>query len=101
MGLYLEVGIPSPNPVRRSRELGHEISARELAVELGPQLDALAELGCSHTRLYIGDRHDRFRMDTPWDLQVAASVAVIRQLTPLLKERGIRTAIETHADADR
>jgi sugar phosphate isomerase/epimerase len=98
MGLYLEVGLPSPNPVRRSRELGREVSPRELAVELGPLLGALAELGCTHGRLYIGDRHDRFRMDTPWDVQVAASVTVIRQLTPLLKERGIRTAIETHAD---
>ncbi len=98
MGLYLEVGLPSPNPVRRSREIGSEVSPAELAVELGSHLDALRELGCAHARLYIGDRHDRFRMDTPWDLQIAASLAVIRHLTPLLKERGIRLAIETHGD---
>jgi 3-oxoisoapionate decarboxylase len=98
MGLYLEVGLPSPNPVRRSREIGREVTPRERAVELAPQLDALVELGCAHARLYIGDRHDRFRTDTPWDLQIAASLAVIRQLTPRLKERGIRLAIETHAD---
>jgi sugar phosphate isomerase/epimerase len=98
MGLYLEVGLPSPNPVRRSRELGREVAARDLAHELEPRVDALAELGCRHTRLYVGDRHDRFRLDTPWDVQVTATVEVIRHLTPRLKERGIRVAVETHAD---
>jgi 3-oxoisoapionate decarboxylase len=98
MGLYLEVGLPSPNPVRRSRELGREVSTRDLARELEPSVDALAELGCSHARLYIGDRHDRFRLDTPWDVQVAATIGVIHHLTHRLKERGIRVAIETHAD---
>jgi 3-oxoisoapionate decarboxylase len=98
MELYLEVGLRSPNPVRRSRELDREISAAEFARELGPQIDALAELGCRHTRLYVGDRHDRFRQDTPWELQVAATVDVIGRLTPRLKERGIRLAIENHAD---
>jgi sugar phosphate isomerase/epimerase len=98
LGLYLEVGLPSPNPVRRSRELEREVSPRERAVEIGPQIDALRELGCTHARMYIGDRHDRFRTDTPWDLQIAASVEVIRQVSPGLKERGIRLAIETHAD---
>src|SRR5947207_11214207 len=29
MGLYLEVGLPSPNPVRRSRELGRTGAASE------------------------------------------------------------------------
>ncbi|MGP0062960.1 MAG: sugar phosphate isomerase/epimerase family protein [Isosphaeraceae bacterium] len=98
MGLYIEVGLPSPNPVRRSRELGHDIAPRELARELEPQVDALAHLECAHARLYVGDRHDRFRMDTPWDVQVASTVEVIHYLTPMLKERGIRLAIETHAD---
>jgi sugar phosphate isomerase/epimerase len=98
LGLYLEVGLPCPNPVRRSRELEREVSPRELADELVPQIDALAELGCTHARLYIGDRHDRFRIDTPWNLQIAASVAVLRLIAPHLKERGIRPAIETHAD---
>src|SRR6184192_4299169 len=93
MGLYLEVGLPSPNPVRRSRELGRSVSARELAYEMEPRVEALAALGCRHARAYVGDRHDRFRTDTPWNDQIAATVAVIGHLTPRLKERGIRMAI--------
>src|SRR5262249_54813630 len=40
MGLYVEVGMPSPNPVRRSRELGRGVEPRELARELEPQVEA-------------------------------------------------------------
>ncbi len=98
MGLYLEVGLPCPNPVRRSRELQHEVSAADWARDLVRQVDALTVLGCDHARLYVGDRHDRFRLDTPWNVQVDATIDVLRQLTPRLKDRGIRVAIETHAD---
>jgi sugar phosphate isomerase/epimerase len=98
LGLYLEVGLPSPNPVRRSRELGRHVSPLELARELGPGVEALAALGCRQARAYVGDRHDRFRSDTSWDLQIAATVDVIGLLTPRLREQGIRLAIETHAD---
>ena len=56
-------------------------------------------LGCRHARIYVGDRHDRFRVDTPWDVQIAATLEVIREPdSDRLKERGIRVAIETHAD---
>jgi sugar phosphate isomerase/epimerase len=84
--------------VRRSRELGRLVTPAERARELVPHVDALAALGCRHARLYIGDRHDRFRTDAPWHDQVAATVSVIHELTPRLKDRGIRLAIETHAD---
>jgi sugar phosphate isomerase/epimerase len=98
LGLYLEVGLPSPNPVRRSRELGRGVEPRERAQELEPHVAALAALGCRHARVYIGDRHDRFRTDTPWSVQIGGTVAVIQHLTPQLKDLGIRLAIETHAD---
>jgi len=98
MGLYLEVGLPSPNPVRRSRELGRTVEPVELARELGPQAEAAATLGCRHARVYVGDRHDRFRTDCPWVAQIQATVEVLRHLTPRLKELGLRIAIETHAD---
>jgi sugar phosphate isomerase/epimerase len=98
LGLYLEVGLPSPNPVRRGRERGRRVSPSELARELEPLVDALATLGCRHARAYVGDRHDRFRTDTPWDLQMASTIEVLGHLTPRLKERGVRLAIETHAD---
>jgi sugar phosphate isomerase/epimerase len=98
MGLYLEAGLPSPNPVRYARETGIAVSPAEMSDLLVRHVDGLAALGCRHARLYVGDRHDRFRTDTPWDAQVAATLQVLRALTPRLKEHGIRLAIETHAD---
>jgi sugar phosphate isomerase/epimerase len=98
LGLYLEVGLPSPNPIRRSRELGRRIDSFEHARALAPHVEALAALGCHHGRVYIGDRHDRFRNEFPWAVQIEATVEVIRQLTPQLKDLRIRVAIETHAD---
>ena len=98
LGLYVEAGIPSPNPVRRSRELERPVSIREMADFLTPCVEGLATLGCRHARAYIGDRHDRFRTDTPWDEQLAASLEVIHEITPVLKRCGLRLALETHAD---
>src|SRR5437764_14986371 len=42
MGLYLEVGLASPNPVRRSRGLGGGVTPAERALELEPQVAVLA-----------------------------------------------------------
>jgi len=98
MGLYLEVGLPSPNPARRSRDVGKRVEPAELARELGPHVEAVALLGCRHARAYVGDRHDRFRTDSPWIGQIKATVEVLKQLTPRLKDLGLRIAIETHAD---
>jgi sugar phosphate isomerase/epimerase len=98
MGLYVEVGIPSPNPVRRSRLEDRVIEPPEHARELRRHLEAVAALGCHHARAYIGDRHDRFRTDTRWEAQKAASLEVLRQLAPVLRDLKLRVAIETHAD---
>jgi sugar phosphate isomerase/epimerase len=98
MGLYVEVGLPSPNPVRRARELGRAVDPDEMAREIAPQVEAAAALGCRHVRVYVGDRHDRFRIDVPWSRQVEATIAVIDRLTPQLKDLRLRLAIETHAD---
>src|SRR5262249_32743600 len=77
MGLYLEVGLPSPNPVRRARELGSAVTPADWARALEPAVEAVSALGCRHARVYVGDRHDRFRTDTSWDVQIDATVAVI------------------------
>jgi sugar phosphate isomerase/epimerase len=98
MGLYLEVGITSPNPVRRSRLEDRTVSTEEHAGDLQRQLEAVAALGCRHVRAYVGDRHDRFRTDVRWDEQRARTLAVLKGLTPCLRDLGIRVAIETHAD---
>jgi sugar phosphate isomerase/epimerase len=98
MGLYLELGLPSPNPVRRARELCRSVEPAERAAEIAPQIEALAMLGCRQARVYVGDRHDRFRTDVPWRAQIDATIEVLRHLTPRLRDLGIRLAIETHAD---
>lgn len=98
MRLYLEVGIPSPNPVRRSRVEDRSIDAAEHAHDLLRQIEAIAALGCRHARAYIGDRHDRFRTDTRWEVQKAATFEVLKILTPALRDMRIRIALETHAD---
>jgi 3-oxoisoapionate decarboxylase len=97
-GLYLEVGLPSPNPIRRGRELGHAVSAAEHARALEAQLEAVAALDCRYARAYVGDRHDRFRSDVSWPDQVAATIEVLRLLTPRLLALRLTMAIETHAD---
>jgi 3-oxoisoapionate decarboxylase len=98
LSLYVEVGLSSPNPARRARELGRPVEPAELARELEPQVEAVALLGCRHARAYVGDRHDRFRTDTPWKAQVAATVEVIKRLGDQLQGLGLKIAIETHAD---
>jgi sugar phosphate isomerase/epimerase len=98
LGLFLEVGLPSPNPVRRARELGRPVTTREHVRELMPHLEAVAALGCRHARAYVGDRHDRFRSDVSWPAQVDATREVLVLLTPRLLELNLKMAIETHAD---
>lgn len=98
LGLYLEVGLPSPNPVRRSRAEGRTVSAAEHAGDLARHVDAVAALGCRHARVYVGDRHDRFRTDTRWPQQVSATAEVLRRLAPRLRDLGMKVAVENHAD---
>ena len=96
-GLYLEVGLPSPNPIRRARELGRA-SRRPSTPGARAHLEAVAALDCRHARAYVGDRHDRFRSDVSWADQVAATLEVLHLLTPRLLELHLTMAIETHAD---
>lgn len=98
LGLALEIGLPSPNPIRRGRELGRPLAPVEHADWLRPHVEAVALLGCRSARAYVGDRHDRFLSDIAWADQISATAEVLRLLRPLLRDAGIRVAIETHAD---
>jgi 3-oxoisoapionate decarboxylase len=98
MGLYLEVGLSSPNPVRQSRSEGRNVDAAEHARTLVRQVEAVAALGCRQARAYVGDRHDRFRTDVDWGTQLAATLEVLRALAPCLSANNVRIALETHAD---
>lgn len=98
-GLALEVGIPPLNPARRSRIEGRAVSPAEHAADLIRQVEAVAALGCRHARVYLGDRHDRFRDDSPWADQLRSSRDVLERLVPALRHHSVALAIETHADA--
>jgi 3-oxoisoapionate decarboxylase len=98
-GLALELGLPSPNPTRRSRLGESAKSAAEHAEDLSRHVEAVAILGCRHARVYLGDRHDRFRTDVSWKVQLDASTDVLKRLEPALRDHGVALAIETHADA--
>jgi sugar phosphate isomerase/epimerase len=98
-GLALEIGLPSPNPARQSRIAGRSIAADDHAKDLIPHVVAVAHLGCRHARVYLGDRHDRFRLDSRWTEQLDASLATLKRLEPTLRDQGVTLAIETHADA--
>ena len=88
MGLYLEVGLPSPNPVRRRANSGERsrrgswpaswnrrsMRWRTWAAVTPGSTSAIATTDSAR--------------DTPWNVQVAATLEVIRDLTPRLKERG-------------
>ena len=97
-GLALEVGLPSLNPARRSRIEGRSIGVEEHARDLIRHVEAVAVLGVRHARVYLGDRHDRFRTDIGWREQLDASIDVAKRLESALREHGLALAIETHAD---
>ena len=97
-GLALEVGLPTLNPARRSRIEGRAIDAAEQARDLIRQIEAVAVLGVPHARVYLGDRHDRFRTDVGWRAQMDASIEVAKRLEPTLRDNHVALAIETHAD---
>lgn len=99
LGLYLEIGVPSPNPSRCLARDAEPLDPRAHAAALAPRLEAVATLGCRHTRVFLGNRHDRFRREPSWAAQLEATREVLLHLRPLLKSMGVRLALETHADA--
>lgn len=98
LGLYLEVGIPSPNPFGSLSPPGAPPEAEARARWFRPHLEAVSVLGLPHARAFVGNRHDRFRRDVPWISQCEASRATLRALRSDLRGLGIRIALETHAD---
>ncbi len=96
--MYLEVGIPSVNPVRWSKHLGYDVRPEDHAFALRPLIEAASRLGCKFVHTHVGDRHDRFRIDMRWPDQQVATLTVLRHLTPLLKSLKMKAAIENHAD---
>jgi sugar phosphate isomerase/epimerase len=98
LGLSLEVGLPSPNPFGRLSPEGAPTDPEDRARWFRPHLEAVSALGLSHARVFMGNRHDRFREDVRWGDQLGAASATIRALRADLVGLGLRLAVETHAD---
>lgn len=98
--LYLEVGIPCPNP-----HLANPAALRDgngdLQEGLRRHLEAIAEatVGSRAVRCFVGGPGDRHTRSVPWSQQVADTVGVARDLSPTLRDLDLRLAFENHADA--
>jgi sugar phosphate isomerase/epimerase len=97
-GLYLEIGLPSPNPFGQLSPPDAPPDPVGRASWFRPHLEAVAALGLSHARIFIGNRHDRFRADPPWPRQCEAAAQTLRAMRADLLALGLRLGVETHAD---
>ncbi|MHB1004782.1 MAG: sugar phosphate isomerase/epimerase family protein [Chloroflexota bacterium] len=97
--LYMEIGIPCPNP-HRAAPLGLQDGDGDLVLGLSRHLDIIARtcVGSRAVRCFIGGPGDRFKTAVPWEQQVRDTMAVVTRLRPQLRDLGLRLAFETHAD---
>lgn len=108
LGLYLESGIGKVNPYATPetpeiRQLGGGDYLRGMQ----RMIDAAAEIGIHD--LWTGTANykfglpgyfvfDRFRTDAPWPDQLAATVKVLKDLAPILRDAGTHLNLETHEE---
>ena len=98
-GLYLEGGIPAPNPLRPG-PLAIRDGDGDLLLGLRRHLEALAEIvvGSRAMRCFVASPGDRLRAGTAWADHVEGTTATTRLLLPLLRDLDLKLAFETHAD---
>jgi sugar phosphate isomerase/epimerase len=107
LDLYVEMGVGKVNPymtaeLPRVRDLG---SGSYLA-GMERMLDTCAEFGWTETWTAIGGYKpypgifftDRFRTDTDWADQLAATERFLLKLAPALRATGVRLNLETHEE---
>ncbi len=99
-GMYLEVGISCPNP-HAPGPVALQDGGGDLRAGLRRQLEAVAAAaeGTRSVRCFVGSRGARHRHPVPWPRQVADTIAVARDLTPILRDLGLKLAFENHAEA--
>jgi 3-oxoisoapionate decarboxylase len=98
-GLYLEGGMPCPNP-HRPGPLALRDGDGDFRRGLRRHLEGLAEVvvGSRAVRCFVGGPGDRTR-GAPWRQQLADTAAVVRELSPVLRDLELKLAFENHADA--
>lgn len=98
--LYVEIGIPCPNPHIQDKTALRDGDG-DLLTGLRRHLDlaAVAAVGSRAIRCFIGGPGDRHAGKAPWPDQIAGTVDVGRQLAPILREHGFKLAFENHAEA--
>ena len=91
--LYMHVSVSCANPhaVRGSLE--------EHTKTLKREIELCGLLGFRDVHTTLGSEQDRLHGKIPWKQQLSDSVEYIRSLAPLLRDCGVRLALEDHGDA--
>lgn len=99
-GLYLELGIPCPNPYRPGQLLIQDGDG-DFRHGLRRHLPLIAEAleGTRSVRCFVGGPGDRHEGAAPFPDQIRETIAVLREFVPLLRDLGLKLAFENHADA--
>jgi sugar phosphate isomerase/epimerase len=98
-GFYLEIGIPSPNPNRNDPVLLADGDGDPVA-GLRRHLELIAPLCVDSraVRCFVGGPGDRGKPGRSMALQIEDTLAVARELAPVLRALDLKLAFENHAD---
>ena len=92
-GLYHYASIRSPNP-----HAGRGTAADQLIALLREEIEAAADVGWRELHSVLGALDERIGHAVPWTRHLADSTAVLRELRPVLRDRGCRINLEDHGD---
>jgi sugar phosphate isomerase/epimerase len=92
LGLYTQVSVTSPNPHLFNR------GSESLVSWLSREIEAAACCGWHELHGVLGGTEQRVDVQVPWSRHMADSLAVIRELGPVLRHHGSRLNLENHGD---
>lgn len=98
--LYIETGIPCPNPHIQDT-MALRVGDGDLLTGLRRHLEAaaIAAVGSKAIRCFVGGPGDRHAGKASWPDQIAGTIEISRQLAPTLREYGFKLAFENHAES--
>lgn len=92
LGLYMHVSVSCANPHTVKGNLDTHTQRLKKEIEL------CHELGFHDVHTTLGSEQDRLHGQVAWSQQLADSLAYIRDLAPLLREKRVRLSLEDHGD---